>query len=59
LLGFLAECLALLRAIDPAEADALWVVIVQDVERVSVEDLDSLALILRDSSSRRAGVRRA
>ena len=43
LLRSLAEGLAFLRAIDPAEADAFRVLVVQDFEGVAVEDGDDLA----------------
>ena len=42
-LGFLAVGLALLRAVDAVQADTFGVVIVQDFERVAVEDGDDLA----------------
>ena len=35
-----AACLAFLRAVDPAEADALRVLVVQDFDGVAVEDGD-------------------
>jgi hypothetical protein len=40
LLRSLPERLAFLRTVDPAEADALRVVVVQDFESVAVEDGD-------------------
>jgi len=40
LLGALAEGLALFWAVDPAEADAFRVLVVQDFEGVAVEDSD-------------------
>ena len=49
----MAVRLTLLRAVDPAEADAFRVSVVEDFDRVAVEDTDYLALILRDSDSRR------
>jgi hypothetical protein len=52
-LRVVAVSLALLRAVDAAQADAFSVVAVQDFEGVAVKDLDYLALILRDSNSRR------
>jgi hypothetical protein len=51
-LGFLAVGLAFLRAVDPAEANAFRVLVVQDFDRVAVEDSDDFALILRDSGVR-------
>jgi hypothetical protein len=44
--------LAFFRAVDPAEADAFRKLVVQDFERVPVEDGDDGAMILRDSDSR-------
>ncbi len=43
LLRSLAEGLAFLRAIDPAEADAFRVLVVQDFDGVAVEDGDDEA----------------
>jgi hypothetical protein len=42
-LGCWAVGLALLRAVDAVQADTFGVVIVQDFERVAVEDGDDLA----------------
>ena len=39
-LGLLAEGLAFLRAVNPAEADAFRMLIVQDFDGVAVEDGD-------------------
>ena len=44
LLGLLAEGLALLRAIDPAEANACGVLVVQDFDGVAIEDRDHFSL---------------
>ena len=40
MLGFLSEGLALLRAVDPAEADTFRVLVVEDFDGVAVEDAD-------------------
>ena len=53
LLGLMAVRLTLLRAVDPAEADAFRVLLVEDFEGIAVEDPDDEAMILRDSSGRR------
>ena len=45
--------LVFLRAIDPAEADAFRVLVVEDFEGIAVEDGDDEAMILRDSGGRR------
>jgi hypothetical protein len=44
--------LALLRAVDAAQADAFRVSVVEDFEGIAVEDPDDEAMILRDSDSR-------
>ena len=43
MLGFLSEGLALLRAVDAAEANAFRLVVVEDFEGVAVEATDYLA----------------
>ena len=43
MLGFLAVGLALLRAVDPAEADAFRALVVQDLYGVAIEDEDYLS----------------
>jgi hypothetical protein len=53
ILGLMAVRLTLLRAVDPAEADAFRVLLVEDFEGIAVEDQDDEAMILRDSSGRR------
>ena len=40
MLGLLAVGLALLRTVDPAETDTLWVLIVQNFDGVAVEHTD-------------------
>jgi hypothetical protein len=42
LLGSLAEGLAFLRTVDPAEADTFRVLVVQDFDCVAVEDRDDV-----------------
>jgi hypothetical protein len=49
----MAVRLTLLRAVDPAEADAFRVLLVEDFEGIAVEDQDDEAMILRDTSGRR------
>ena len=41
MLGSLAECLTFLGAVDAIEADAYRVLVVQDFDRVAVEDDDN------------------
>ena len=43
MLGLLTVSLALLRAVDTTEADAFWVLIVQDFEGVAVEDANGFS----------------
>jgi hypothetical protein len=43
MLGVVAVCLALLRAVDAAEADTLRAGVVEDFDGVAVEDGDDLA----------------
>jgi hypothetical protein len=52
-LGVLALSLAFLGAVDAVQTDAFRVLVVQDFDGIAVEDSDYLALILRDSDSRR------
>ena len=51
--GSFALGLAFLWAVDPTEADAFGLLIVQDFDGVTVYDPNYLAFILRDSGSRR------
>jgi len=53
LLGLMAVRLALLRAIDPAEADTFRVLVVKDFEDIAVKDGDDETMIIRVSDSRR------
>ena len=53
MLGLLPERLAFLLAVDPAEADAFRVLVVQDFDGVAVEGRDNLAAEL--ASEGRAG----
>jgi len=53
LLGLMAVGLALLRAVDAAQADTFRVLLVQDFNGIAVEDGDNEAMIVGDSGGRR------